>query len=233
MLPDRKEFFSLSDSLHSSLAARPIYSKWPKIIPMVWTSRNALLHVVSSQKSLPEQEHGLYLLIQIITGNLTKQPSCQIYVTSRISELSCPSANKNKDFSKVLSMGKSYIVAFLIAPSSPLHHTTAEAAIWEQTVSLLVVGHKRRRRRRWDMGVTDTFITVLHMSGFLEFSVHNAKSLLHFRDVIPINAGFLSSNNSSWSSETVSPKVRKVRKSFPSLLRKWQPLILATWWSSN
>lgn len=50
-------FFPLSDSLHSSSAVRPIYSKWPELIPMASTSRNGLLHVVSPQKSLTEQQH--------------------------------------------------------------------------------------------------------------------------------------------------------------------------------
>lgn len=171
--PTGRSLFFFSDSLHSSLAARPIYSKRPKLIPMAWTSRNALLHVVSPEKSLPEQEHGLYLLIQIIAGNLTKRPCCQIYVTSRISELSCPFANKNKDFSKVLSMGKSYIVAFLAAPSTPHHHTTAEAAVWEQTVSLLVtvnMGHVKsdggikQQKVTLDMKMTRDEIWVLHMT---------------------------------------------------------------------
>lgn len=36
-------FFPISDSLHSSLAARPIYSKWPKLNSH-GTSRNGSLH---------------------------------------------------------------------------------------------------------------------------------------------------------------------------------------------
>lgn len=66
MSSDRREYFSLWDSLHSSPAARPIYSQRPEPILMASTSRNGLLRAVSPQKSLPEWEHGRYLLIQII-----------------------------------------------------------------------------------------------------------------------------------------------------------------------
>lgn len=68
-------FFLFSNSLHSFLAARSIYSKYSKTIPMA--SRNGLLHIVSPQKSPSVQENGLHLAIQIIQGSLSNFPVAQ------------------------------------------------------------------------------------------------------------------------------------------------------------
>lgn len=71
----RSLFFFFSNSLHSFLAARSIYSKYSEMIPMA--SRNGLLHIVSPQKSPSVQEHGLHLVIQMIQGNLSNFPVAQ------------------------------------------------------------------------------------------------------------------------------------------------------------
>lgn len=152
MLLDRKESFSISDSLHSSLTARPIYSKRPKLIPMAVTSRNGLFHVVSPQKSLPEQEHRLYL-IQIITRGLTNSPVTKHMWRPWHLSSHVPLPTKIK-----ISQGplKSYSVAFLISTSTPHNHSTAEAVVWEQTASLLLMGNmdhmksdRSNKKRTW------------------------------------------------------------------------------------
>lgn len=125
---------------------------------MALASRNGLLHVVSPQKSLSVQEHRLYLLIQIIQANLANFP-----VKSTMTELSCPFANKNRDFSKFLSMGKSHSVAFFRCPiyTRP-PHLQLRLQHESKLFSLLVnMGHMKadgakrkqhwtRRRLRWD-----------------------------------------------------------------------------------
>lgn len=110
-LPKReKSFFSFSNSLHSFLAARSIYSKYSETIPMA--SRDGLLHIVSPQKSPSVQEGGLNLVIQIIQGNL--------------SEFSCLT-NLNKDSSKVLRAEKQHSVALFCCPI----YTSWGCSIWE------------------------------------------------------------------------------------------------------
>lgn len=86
---------------------------------------------------------------------LDKQPrDGQIHVTSVISELSCLSANENKDSSKVLSMGKSYSGAFFLCPihTPPPHHhtTTLQLRLQYESKLFLFQGHVKMAEIRPD-----------------------------------------------------------------------------------
>lgn len=96
-------------------------------------SRYGLLGVVALRKSLSAKRTPARSSYPNNPVKFVKPPGCQIHVKSAISGLSCPSANKNNNFSKFLSMGKSHQHSS-ISLSKPQHHTLAEAAGWELTV---------------------------------------------------------------------------------------------------
>lgn len=128
-------YFSSKNSLHSSLVARSIYSKRSEPIPMKMDSRYGLLCVVALQKSLSAKRTRAISSYPNNPAKFVKPPGCQIHVKSTISGLSCPPANKNNNFSKFLSMGKSQQHSS-ISLSEPHRRTLAEAAGWELTCFL-------------------------------------------------------------------------------------------------